>query len=268
MFTKKLQKIIKRHPFLYLTRFRLLSKNSRPELITDVTYNQFNSKNDIPDYFYDINAKIFDNGKPDSDMEVVKQVVSWLCLHTKVGPGLSEPSDKALEAMLHGKGGVCSDMAQIFNNFCVINAIQVREWGTTSAPFNRDNGGHSFNEVYIKELDKWLLIDPSWGMLFYNEQELPLSVIELYKLSRTGQTVYYRSFIIDKLIEASQVTKNYLNADITPFLICDYRNKTYDNYLKLWRPHIPIFIIHFMIYLMGKSYHYKFPLDDYRKIFS
>jgi hypothetical protein len=159
-------------------------------------------------------------------------------------------------------------MVQVFNNFCVINDISVREWGTTSAPFNRTNGGHSFNEVYIEELQKWLLIDPSWGFLFYNSAGLPLSVIELYELSRTEQVVHYKSFMPNLKIPSVQVTKNYLSSDITPFLICNYSNKTYDRYLKWARPYIPVFLIHFVVYVLGKSYHYKFPLDDYKKIFS
>jgi hypothetical protein len=236
--------------------------------INGISYNTWNKKEEIPKNFSEINSKVFQNRKPDSDLEMVKQLVSWLCQHTKVGPGLSESSDKALETMLYGKGGVCSDMSQIFNNFCVINDIQVREWGTTSAPFNRVNGGHSFNEVYIKELQKWLLIDPSWGMLFYNDQKMPLSVVELYHFTRNNKILHYQSFVEGNTIEASQVSKNYLNTDITPFLICEYRNKTYDRFLKFARPYLPVFMIHFFIYLSGKSYHYKFPLDDYNKIFS
>ncbi|WP_188465389.1 transglutaminase-like domain-containing protein [Bizionia arctica] len=251
-----------------MSRFRLLSKNSNEDAISSISYNDWNNKKEIPKYFYDINSKIFEQGKPDSDLEVIIQLSTWLCKHTKVGPGLSEPSAKALETMVYGKGGVCSDMAQIFNNFCVINDLKVREWGTTSAPFNRANGGHSFNEVFIKELNKWVMIDPSWGMLLYNEQKEPLSVLELYHLSRMGQTVSSYCFIEGKTIEDSQLRKNYLNSDITPFLICEYRNKTYDRYLNMARPHVPVFIIHFFVYLSGKSYHYKFPIDDYKKIFS
>jgi hypothetical protein len=268
MLLKKLRWTLKRHPFLYLTRFRLLSTNSDEQSISSVSYNDWNKKEEIPDYFNDINSKIFKDGKPSSDLDIAKQLSSWLCEHTKVGPGLSEPSAKALETMLYGNGGVCSDMAQIYNNFCVINDLKVREWGTTSAPFSRANGGHSFNEVYIKDLDKWVLIDPSWGMLFYNEQQEPLSVLELYELSRTNKNVNFHSFIEGKVIELEQVTKNYLNSDITPFLICEYRNKTYDWYLNLARPHVPVFIIHFFVYLSRRSYYYKFPLDDYKKIFS
>ncbi|MGV8813785.1 MAG: transglutaminase-like domain-containing protein [Gelidibacter sp.] len=268
MLLKKLHWTLKRHPFLYMTRFRLLSKNSSETAIASISYNILNKKEEIPRNFYDINTEIFHNGTPETDLALIKHLVSWLYEHTKVGPGLSEPSDKALEIMLYGKGGVCSDMAQIFNNFCVINDIQVREWGTTSAPFNRANGGHSFNEVYITELGKWLLIDPSWGVLFYNEQDVPLSVVELYQLSRSGQAVLYRSFIEDKVIDKGHVNKNYLNVDITPFLICNYRNTIYDRYLKVARPYVPVFMIHFFVYLSGKSYHYKFPMDDYKKIFS
>jgi hypothetical protein len=267
MLLKKLGWTIKRHPFLYMTRFRLLSKNSSTTAISGISYNTWNKKEDIPSCFYEINAKIFQERKLNSDLELIKHLTSWLCEHTKVGPGLSQPSDKALVCMLYGKGGVCSDMVQIFNNFCVINDIMVREWGTTSAPFNRTNGGHSFNEVYLKELQKWILIDPSWGMLFYDEQNMPLSVIELYHLARADKPVHYYSFIEGNEIEDIQVRKNYLNTDITPFLICNYRNKTYDRYLKLARPYLPVFMIHFFIYLFGKSYHYKFPMDNYKKIF-
>lgn len=268
MIFKKLHWTLKRHPFLYMSRFRLLSRNSSEAAISSISYNFFNKKEDIPRNYYDINAKIFEHGKPDTDLAVIKQLVTWLYEHTKVGPGLSEPSGRALDTMLYGSGGVCSDMAQIFNNFCVINDIQVREWGTTSAPFNRANGGHSFNEVYVKELEKWLLIDPSWGVLFYNEQNAPLSVLELYHLSRQGDKIYYRSFIENKVIDEAHVLKNYLNDDITPFLICHYRNSTYDRFLKIGRPYVPVFIIHFFVYLLGKSYHYQFPIDDYKKIFS
>lgn len=268
MILKKIKWTLKRHPFLYLTRFRLLSKNTSVDAIESCSYNTLNKKTDIPGLYHDINAEIFKNVKPESDLDLIKHLVTWLLDHTNFGPGLSVTSEKALDILLYGKGGVCSDMVQVFNNFCVINDIPVREWGTTSAPFNRANGGHSFNEVYIKNFKKWLLIDPSWGGMFYDENNRALSAVELYSLNRTHQPVHYQSFIPNKEIPIEHVNKNYLNPDITPFLICDYRNKTYDRSLRFARPYIPIFIIHFFIYLSGRGYHYKFPLDDYKKIFS
>lgn len=267
MILKKIFWTIKRHPFLYRSRFKLLSKNSDIHEIESYAYNHVNSKNDIPQYFYEINDLIFLDGLPASDLDQIKILSTWLVTHIKGGPGLSVPSEEALRIMLSGKGGVCSDMAQVFNNFCVINNILVREWGSTRAPYEKAYGGHSYNEVYINELSQWVLIDVSYGMMFYY-QEKPLSVIELYQLFRDGKRINYSSFVNSNNANDEPVYRNYLNPNTVPFLICDYRNKTYDRFLKVWKSRVPVFFIHFMVYALGKSYHYKFPIDDYKKIFS
>jgi hypothetical protein len=245
----------------------LLSKNSSPDAIYNFTYNSLNNKKDISDYFYTINQEIFIMGKPTNDFDTALQISIWLKTNIKGGPGLSEPSEQALRTMLAGKGGVCSDMAQVFNNFCVINDISVREWGTTSAPFNSSYGGHSFNEVFCKELDKWVLIDVYWGFLFYQLNNKPLGVVEFYQLKRGSNDIIHKSFI-EETVENVTVQKNYLNPGITPFLICNYRSKTYDVFLEYTQPFIPIFVVHFIIYLLRRSYHYRFPLDDYKTLFS
>ena len=254
MIFKKLIWTFKRHPFLYLTRFKLLSKDSNIDDIDSYSYNQVNSKNEIPKYFHEINEVVFFDGKPENDLELIKKLSIWLVKNIKGGPGLSVPSEKALKIMLAGEGGVCSDMAQIFNNFCVLNDIRVREWGSTRAPFNKVYGGHSFNEVYCRDLNKWVLIDVSYCVMFYCENDLPLSVVELYQLLRSGKKIVYQTFNKTLVLEEASVTKNYLNPDTVPFLLCNYSNKTYDTYLKTFRPYIPVFMIHFMIYLLHKSY--------------
>nr|WP_321233379.1 transglutaminase-like domain-containing protein [uncultured Psychroserpens sp.] len=267
MILKRISWVFKRHPFLYIARFKLLSKNSSIEDIDKCTYNQVNQEADIPDYFNEINDAIFKEGKPETDLELIKHLSVWLQNNIKGGPGLSEPSDAALKIMLSGKGGVCSDMAQVFNNFCVINGIKVREWGNTRAPFNKEYGGHSFNEVYIRELSKWILIDVSSSVLFYFDQKA-LSVIELYHLVRKKEDVSFETFNSSLEVDDINISKNYLNPDTIPFLICNYSNKTYDSFLRFLRPQIPVFMVHFALFLLGKSYHYRFPLDDYKKIFS
>ena len=122
---------------------------------------KLNDKKDIPNYFTTINSKIFDKDEPIEDLDQVKKLTIWLNNNIKGGKGLSEPSESALKMMLAGNGGVCSDLVQVFNNFCVINNIQVREWGVTRAPFDNSFGGHSFNEVFSEKLDKWVLVDVS-----------------------------------------------------------------------------------------------------------
>ena len=268
MVFKKLVWTFKRHPFLYISRFKLLSKNSNSQAINEYYYNQLNTLEDIPSYFSTINDSIFNDGKPSDDIDRVKILTVWLRKHIKGGPGLSEPSEEALKIMLEGKGGVCSDIVQIFNNFCVLNGIKVREWGSTRTPFDQDFGGHSFNEIYSKELKKWVLIDVSSCVLFYNTHtKIPLSVIELYQLVRSKSPLEYDSFYKTKYFSEKSVFNNYLNPKTTPFLICNYSNKTYDKYLKYTRSFLPVFVIHFVLYLLNKSYYYLFPLDDYRKIF-
>ncbi|MFD2823343.1 transglutaminase-like domain-containing protein [Lacinutrix iliipiscaria] len=268
MILKKIIWVFKRHPFLYIARFKLLSKNSNIEDINGYTYNYINDKKDIPDYFKEVNERILKDYKPTNDFNLIKHLSAWLHNEIKGGPGLSEPSDTALQIMLSGKGGVCSDMAQVFNNFCVINDIPVREWGTTRAPFNVEYGGHSFNEVYSSELKKWILVDVSNSILFYSNTSTPLSVIELYQLFRKNEPIQFKSFNELKTIEDSSIKRNYLDPDTVPFLICNYSNKTYDAFLRFSRPFIPVFIIHFVLFVFRKSYHYRFPLDDYRKIFN
>lgn len=264
---KKLLWTLKRHPFLYTSRFKLLSKNSTVHEIEAFTYNLNNSKSDIPQYYFEINDIVFSDGRPTSKLELVMKLNKWLVSHIIGGPGLSVPSEEALKIMLNGKGGVCSDMAQIFNNFCVINEVQVREWGSTRAPFDKDYGGHSYNEVFIDELNKWVLIDVSYGILFFYNKDL-LSVIEFFELSRNGKKVIYNSFTEPSNDFKSSVNKNYLNLNTVPFLICNYSNKIYDSYLSYFRPYFPVFFIHFILFVLNKSYHYRFPLNNYKDIFS
>jgi len=263
---KKILWTFKRHPFLYTSRFKLLSKNSDINEIQAYAYNYVNSKNEIPKLFYEINDLIFSDGRPTSDFDLVKKLVKWLVENIKGGSGLSLPSEVALKIMLAGQGGVCSDMAQIFNNFCVINDIKVREWGSTRAPFEKEYGGHSYNEVFIKELNKWVMVDVFYGIMFYYNDK-PLSVIEYYQLFRDGKKVYCESFIHPVKSYESVFSRNYLNPNTVPFLICNYSNKTYDRFLNYSRPYLPVFMIHFLLFLLNKSYHYRFPLNNYKEIF-
>ena len=263
----KLNKIswaLRRHPLLYYARFWLLSKNSTINRLEKECYNSDNSKAVIPDFFFEINSKIFEHEKPDTDVEKAVLIALWLRKNIKGGKGLSLASDEALKAMISGEGGVCSDMSQIFNNFCVINDIKVREWGITIIPFDRKFGGHATNEIFSKELNKWVLIDVSKSILFYYENDDgPLSLFEVFTSNLSHK---YYSFY-EKIESDTQIKNYYFNKKATPFLISQYKNSVYDKYLKKNNSKYPIFFVHFYIYLIGKSYNYKFPLRDYKKMF-
>jgi len=260
----KISWALRRHPLLYITRFRLLSKNSTIKKLDDDYYNIENNKATIPSLFYEVNEIIFKEGKPNSDLDKAISIALWLKKNIKGGKGLSLASEEALKAMINGNGGVCSDMSQIFNNFCVINDIKVREWGITMIPFDKKYGGHSTNEIFSKELDKWVLIDVSKSILFYYEKKRePLSLFEVYTSNFSHN--YYT--FLEKNIDDVQIQNYYYNKKASPFLISKYNNSIYDKYLKSLDTKFPVFVIHFFIYLSGKSYSYKFPLNDYKNMF-
>ncbi len=268
MTIQKLKWIVKRHPYLYLTRFRLLSKNVTIADIDGIAFNDYNSKEDIPEYFQEINTRIFFSEKPKDVLKVVISLSTWLQQHIKGGPGLSDASDVALKKMLNGEGGVCSDRVQVFNNFCVINDIKVREWGITGMPFEKNYGGHSFNEVYAPSLGKWVAVDVSYCGFFYRENdEIPLSAIEVFQSSRQNSKILFIPFFESKDAKKGNIKKNYFVTTIAPFLVNQYSNKVYDSCLKRYRDYLPVFMIHFMVYMSGKSYRYLFPLDDYKRVF-
>lgn len=268
MTIKKIKWIVKRHPYLYLTRFRLLSKNVTNADIEGEAYNTCNPKADIPAYFHEINTRIFPSEKPKDILDLVLQLSIWLQQHIKGGPGLSYASEEVLRKMLLGEGGVCSDRVQVFNNFCVINDVKVREWGVTGIPFDKSYGGHSFNEVFIPSMNKWIAVDVSYCGFFYAEnQTLPLSVIEIFQAARQQDRVLFKTFLPGGESPLKIIQNNYLKPGIAPFLVSRYNNVVYDRYLKRYRGYLPVFVIHFMVYLSGKSYRYLFPLDDYKRIF-
>ncbi|WP_228851093.1 transglutaminase-like domain-containing protein [Aegicerativicinus sediminis] len=259
---KKLTWLLKRHPFLYRTRFKLLSKQVTEKDIDNCNYNNDNPKNKIPAIYWEKNREIFHSGMPTSDFEKVKTISIWLQDNVKGGPGLSQPSDTALKMMLKGEGGVCSDFAQVFNNFCVINDIKVREWGTTRIPFTKEFGGHSFNEVFIAEWNQWMMIDVYYCLWFKDLENNKLSTLGYFKSQRLNVIVNAEMYYPNKRLESKTLERNYYKSGLLPFVICRYDNKNYDILLKNTRSWLPVFISHFLMVVIGKTYHYRFPLDN------
>lgn len=62
------------------------------------------------------------------------------------------------------KTGICFDYASLFVAMCRANDIPVRI--VTGKGFNGDTWvNHAWNEVYIKEKDKWINVDPTFGVV-------------------------------------------------------------------------------------------------------
>lgn len=252
---------LRRHPLLYKIRFRLVSKKTSIDKIERFCYNGLKKKTDMPVIYFQLNNMIFNHKKTElTDIEKVKKIAKWLRNHIKGGPRLGKSSENALFKMIKGEGGVCSDFAQIFNNFCVINDLKVKEWGLK---ISKDNSavleGHSFNEVYCKEFQKWILVDVSKSIFFYHvSPKLPLSVMELIDLKKENKEIHYSKFNKNVSIDNQYINDLYLTSTSFPFVITNYSNKTYDYYLNKLG-FLPESIIHGLVFLTGNSYAYEFP---------
>ncbi len=262
--SKSLIWYLRRHPLLYKIRFRLVSKNSSLDRIENFSYNELNTKNKIPNLYFEINSSIFKNlVSVPTDFEKAKKIAIWLKKNIKGGPGLGKSSAKALTKMVNGEGGVCSDFSQVYNNFCVINDLKVKEWGMKNLSNDSTvSGGHSFNEVYCKEFQKWIMIDVAKSIIFYNsDQRIPLSTIEFIHLKNEKKEIHLFNLIKNTLIDDESANEIFINSISLPFLITNYNNTTYDYFLDKF-DYLPESITHGMLILAGKSYRFEFPQVD------
>jgi hypothetical protein len=261
--SKSLYWYLRRHPLLYKIRFRLVSKNSSAESIERFCYNDINKKSNIPPLYSEINDSIFTDLIGDlTDYEKAITIAIWLKNNIKGGPGLGKSSTTALSKMINGEGGVCSDFSQIYNNFCVINDLKVKEWGMKNLSNDSTvSGGHSFNEVYSKEFQKWIMIDAAKSIVFHHiDQSIPLSTFEFIQLKKDKKKISYSNFNATVSID-NNINNIFLTSNSLPFVITNYNNKTYDFFLNKL-DFFPESIIHGIVFLMGKSYVFEFPQNN------
>lgn len=258
---KTLNWYLRRHPLLYKIRYRLVSKTASLEAVENFCYNDLNLKTNIPPLFFEINHLIFSDANKDlTDFEKVTTIAVWLKKNIKGGPGLGKSSSIALQKMINGEGGVCSDFSQIYSNFCVINDIKVKEWGLKNLSNDSAvSGGHSFNEVYCKELQKWVMIDVAKSILFLDaNKDIPLSTFEYIDLKKEKEEINIVCIHSNGSFDNSNAKKIFLASNSLPFVITNYDNKTYDYFLEKLDS-FPVSIIHGLLILLGKSYAFEFP---------
>ncbi|WP_281297059.1 hypothetical protein [Flavobacterium limnophilum] len=262
--SKTLNWYLRRHPLLYKIRYQLVSKTASLEAIENFCYNDLNLKTNIPPLFFEINHLIFDGANKDlTDFEKATSIAVWLKKNIKGGPGLGKSSSTALQKMINGEGGVCSDFSQIYSNFCVINDIKVKEWGLKN--LSNDScvsGGHSFNEIYCKELQKWVMIDVAKSILFYDSNKKnPLSTLEYIDLKKKNKEINIVSIYANDTFDNSNAKNIFLISKSLPFVITNYDNKIYDYFLEKLDS-FPVSIVHGILIFIGKSYVFEFPTKE------
>lgn len=260
----KIKKKIRRHPLLYFTRYAFVSKNGMYQYTEDMCrFDEFHTAASVPDYFFKINQKI--PLDPHSDeLEMAKQIGVYLRNACKPGPAIGLSPENTLKKMLHGEGGVCSDFSEIFNLFCLINNIKVKEWGCIDK-FYKSKYGHSFNEIYSSALKKWVAIDIHKGILFTDENKKYLSGIELFKYLRAGNPLIVQQYSDYSSPMPDRLNLIYSSSSI-PFLI---DNKNYDyvsNYMRKHEHKYYKLLIDTWVFLKKKNPKFIFVLDNYKEL--
>jgi len=87
--------------------------------------------------------------------------------------------DETYKAIISDRRGYCADFTFVFSGIAVAANLPVRTW---SISFESFGAGHAFNEIYDRQLGKWVLVDSYHGLFFVDPQnKSPLSVLEVHQ---------------------------------------------------------------------------------------
>jgi hypothetical protein len=239
----------------------MITREPKFSKFKEENYNAYNKKEDIHSIFYEDNPLTENEQKLSTLVKVIK-IAEHFNTFFKRGPGLGYSSKDSYVTMRYKKGGVCSDYAQVFINFCIINDIKVREWGI-GVPGTA--GGHSINEFYSEELGKWILIDIHNCVFVMNK-----SSKELYSVKQLVD--YISGFNADNLILEDMVdnrkgsSKEYLakyffNDKNLFFLITNYKVSKMDSLLA-FQKRIPLVFIHTLLIVLRRYFNYMFYVNE------
>ena len=257
----KIKYTLKRHPFLMKARWFMVTKEPRFSKFREENYNSYNKKEDIHSIFHEDNPLTESEQKLSTLVKVIK-IAEHFNTFFKRGHGLGYSSKDSYITMRYKKGGVCSDYAQVFINFCIINDIKVREWGI-GVPGQA--GGHSINEFYAEELGKWILIDIHNCVFVMNKSSKELlSVKQLvdYISGFNADNLTLEDMVdIRKGSSKEYLAKYFFNDKNLFFLITNYKVSKMDSLLA-FQNHIPLIVIHTALIVLRRYFSYMFYVNE------
>lgn len=262
-YLKKIKYTLKRHPFLHQVRWFLVTIAPKSKEFKNENYNTYNKKTDIHSIFFEDNPLTESEQKLTTLVKVIK-IAEHFNTFFKRGPGLGLSSKDSYITMRYKKGGVCSDYAQVFINFCIINDIKVREWGIKGGTQDVI-GGHSFNEIYSEELRKWILIDVYNSVFIINKSSKELlSVQQLvdYMSGFNADNLDFQNIVDNrKGLNKAHLAKYFFDNKNLFFLITNYRIYQMDSVLK-FQKHLPLVVVHMVLVILRRYFNYMFYVNE------
>lgn len=121
------------------------------------------------------------------DFQRAMQLARHLVSNKEDGGGIrSGDTFLTYDEIQNGKG-YCADYSRVFTAMAVSAGIPVRAWGFG---FDGFGSGHAFNEIYDKDMGKWILIDSFYSLYVVEESTgTPLSVLEFQEILVDGREI-------------------------------------------------------------------------------
>jgi hypothetical protein len=140
----------------------------------------------IPGLFNDIVLRLLAevDGRDMSDHDKARLLASHMVRNRNAQRPIQSDSINAYRRIIEEGDGYCADYSQVFTGLALAAKLPVREWGLA---WNGFGFGHTFNEVFERELDKWVFIDSFYSMYAVDaDTGVPLSVLEFQERLRSG----------------------------------------------------------------------------------
>jgi hypothetical protein len=113
--------------------------------------------------------------EPD-DFQRAMQLARHLVSNKKNGGGIRSGDSFLTYDQIQSGKGYCADYSRVFTALAISARIPVRAWGFGVDGFG---SGHAFNEIYDKDIGKWILIDSFYSLYVVDKGTgVPLSVLE------------------------------------------------------------------------------------------
>lgn len=162
-----------------------------------------------------------------SDFSKAKNILFWLsknCYHNGNFNFKEEPTGKNILEHSYQKGieyGVnCSALAEVLTDcFLSLGFMARTMFIMPFSPYDHDN--HTVTHVYINEIKKWVMMDPTFSCYVMNKEKIPLDLFEIRDLLSNQNYIEFNEeakYNDEKRTKDSEEIKEYYAKDLFYFV--------------------------------------------------